>query len=97
MVSSAPDPVEAQDWIEEVEDHSIRLEDLTCSASHPMKRVDVRLYVCILGSIKGPKLNKFYMDIETKASFGNDTLTKRLWEERLWEDRLCEDHESDDN
>ena len=49
----------------------IALSDLTTGASNPIKRVDVRLYVCILGAIKGPKLQKFALEIEAKVEFGN--------------------------
>ena len=56
VVACHSGPVFAQIWIEEIENMTISLSSLTSPAQSQIKRVDVRLYVCILGAIKGPKL-----------------------------------------
>ena len=43
-----------------------------------MKRVDVRLYVCVIGATKNPKHHKYYMQIESPCEFGNGRQATRI-------------------
>ena len=56
----------------------IALTELTTGADNPIKRVGVRLYVCFLGAIKGPMLQKFALEIEAKVEFGNGRQATRV-------------------
>ena len=77
VVSNSEDPTLAQDWIEEVEDMTIIFEQLATIKAHPLKRHDVRLFVCVLGAIRGKRL-KWAVVIENRCTFGTGRQALRI-------------------
>ena len=77
VVSAGEDPEIAQEWIEVVEDDAVLFPALVTPKTHSCKKLDVRLFVCVLGSIKG-KHSKWAVVIETRCQFGSGRQALRI-------------------